>query len=103
MGEAIEVPEKWAVATLRGRTNVAHGGRSSGQGRGPRREGRSRGVGGSVGGVDDDGCRVGRTAGRRGRGKWQRAKGQREARSIKGTEAGIQRVQNEVSTAIGTM
>eukprot|EP00977_Amphora_coffeiformis_P001315 scaffold273_cov86-Amphora_coffeaeformis.AAC.1 len=31
-GEAIEVPEKWAVATLKGRTNVVDKGGSSGQG-----------------------------------------------------------------------
>eukprot|EP00977_Amphora_coffeiformis_P026791 scaffold30321_cov92-Amphora_coffeaeformis.AAC.1 len=90
-GQSDRGARKWAVATLRGHTNVAHGKRSSGQGRGPRLEGRSRGVGDGVGGVNDDGCRIGRMAGCRGRGKGQRAKGQREARSIKGTEAGIQR------------
>eukprot|EP00977_Amphora_coffeiformis_P026825 scaffold30780_cov122-Amphora_coffeaeformis.AAC.2 len=31
-GEAIEVPEKWVAAALKGRTNVANRGKSSGRG-----------------------------------------------------------------------
>eukprot|EP00977_Amphora_coffeiformis_P021365 scaffold9242_cov113-Amphora_coffeaeformis.AAC.3 len=98
-GEAMEVPEKWAVATLRGCTNVVDKGGSSGQ---------RRGLGGQWAG----GRRFGRASmastpslsaeQKRRPASWVKATG-RGQRVMVGQSAGIQRVQNKVTAAIGAM